>query len=85
MVRNITGAIALLTVGLLAGCLMSCGVSSDGLEGSKHDTMTGVAPSGYPHSDTQSNDPGSPALSSSSESKYSRDQMEAAKEGKEAR
>jgi hypothetical protein len=76
MVRNITWATALLTIGLLAGC----GVSSDGPDGSKHQTMTGASPSGYPHSDAQSNDPGSPALSSSSESKYSRDQMEAAKE-----
>ncbi|HWE52194.1 MAG TPA: hypothetical protein VG273_20535 [Bryobacteraceae bacterium] len=59
---------------------MSCGVSSPGPDGSKHQTMTGVSPSGYPHDPAQSTDPGSPALSSSTESTYSRDQMEAAKE-----
>ena len=64
MVRNLTGAAALLMIGLLAGC----GVSSDGPDGSKHQTMTGVSPSGYPAG--QPKDAGSPALASSSESQY---------------
>jgi len=66
MVRNLTGVAALLLVGFLAGC----GVSSDGPDGSKHNTMTGVSPSGYPAGQPQ--DAGSPALASSTESKYAR-------------
>jgi hypothetical protein len=77
MVRNITWAIALLTMGLLAGC----GVSSDGPDGSKHQTMNGVSPSGYPAG--QPKDAGSPALASSSEAQYARQEpAEAAKEAK---
>lgn len=76
MVRNLTRVATLITAGLMVVLLsvfsMSCGVSSEGPDGSKHNTMTGVSPSGYPHNDAQSNDPGSPALSSSSEVKYAR-------------
>jgi len=54
----------------MVGFLAGCGVSSDGPDGSKHNTMTGVSPSGYPAGEPK--DAGSPALASSSESKYAR-------------
>jgi hypothetical protein len=48
-------------------------VASTGPDGgSKQQSETGVSPSGYPAGDAR--DAGSPALASSSESKYSRDQ-----------
>ena len=61
MLRNLTAIAAFLIVGLLTGC----GVSSPGPDGSKHQTMTGVSPSGYPAG--QPKDAESPALASSSE------------------
>jgi hypothetical protein len=67
MLRTITGIAALLAAGFLVGC----GTASDD---SKHQMQTGVSPSGYPAG--QPKDPGSPALSSSSETQYSRDQAE---------
>jgi hypothetical protein len=73
MFRKIMGIAALLTAGLSAGC----GVSSTGPDGgSKMQTQTGVSSSGYPASEPK--DAGSPALASSTESRYSRDQVEKA-------
>lgn len=71
MFRNIIGIGTLLTAGLLIGC----GTSSTGPEGgSKHQAETGVSVSGYPAGEPK--DAGSPALASSTESQYSRDQTE---------
>jgi len=62
------GAAVLLSVALLAGC----GTASDD---SKQQASTGISPqTGYPAG--QPKDPGSPALASSTESKYSREQAE---------
>jgi hypothetical protein len=62
-------AVATLCAG--AAFLTGCGVAS---EGSKFQLDNGVSPTGYPAG--QPKDPGSPALASSSETKYSRDQAE---------
>jgi hypothetical protein len=71
MFRKITVATALLIAGLLIGC----GTSSTGPDGgSKQQAATGVSSSGYPKGEPK--DAGSPALASSTESKYSRDQAE---------
>jgi len=78
MLRKTLAAAALLAACLLVGC----GTSSDGPEGSRHQAMTGVSPSGFPAG--QPTDPGSPALGSSTEQKYSRDQEEASKSGEGA-
>jgi hypothetical protein len=56
---------AVVAAGLLAGC----GTSTTGPDGSKHETMTGVSPSGYPAG--QPKDAESPALASSSEQENS--------------
>jgi hypothetical protein len=56
---------------MAAGLLVGCGTSSDG---SKEQASTGVSSSGYPAG--QPKDAGSPALASSTESQYSRDQAE---------
>jgi hypothetical protein len=61
------GAAVLLAAGLLTGC----GTASDD---SKHQIETGVSVSGYPQG--QPKDSGSPALASSTETKYSRDTEE---------
>jgi hypothetical protein len=62
---------ALLTAIILVGC----GTSSTGPEGgSKRQATTGVSSSGYPAGEPK--DAGSPALASSTESQYSRDQTE---------
>ena len=75
MFRTIIGVAALLTAGFLIGC----GTSSTGPEGgSKHQAQTGVSSSGYPAGEPK--DAGSPALASSTESQYSRDQAEKAPE-----
>ncbi len=58
------------TVVLMAGFLMSCGTSTRGPAGSMHQTQTGVSETGYPGG--QPVDAESPALSASSEQKYSR-------------
>jgi hypothetical protein len=51
--------------------LMSCGTSTRGPEGSMHQTTTGVSETGYPGRPVPSNDPQSPAVSASTETKYS--------------
>jgi hypothetical protein len=73
MLRNPLAAAALIAAGLLIGC----GTSSGGPDGSAHQAMTGVSPSGYPAGEPK--DAESPALASSTEAQYSRDQ---ASEGK---
>jgi hypothetical protein len=72
MLRNAAALAALLTAGLLMGC----GVSSRGPNGSYHQTTTGVTEYDFPGG--QSKDAESPALASSSEQQYSRDQKEKA-------
>jgi hypothetical protein len=51
--------------------LMSCGTSTHGPNGSWNQTRTGVSETGYPGHPAQKNDPESPALSASTEVKYS--------------
>jgi hypothetical protein len=69
MGRNLILAATILMAGTLAGC----GTSTFGPDGgSRANTMTGVSVSGYPGG--QPTDPGSPALGSSTESKYSREE-----------
>jgi hypothetical protein len=69
MFRTTLGIAALLTAVFCVGC----GVASTGPEGgSKQQADTGVSSSGYPAGEPK--DAGSPALASSSEAKYSRDQ-----------
>jgi len=75
MLRTITGIAVLLTAGFLIGC----GTSSDA---SKQQAATGVSESGYPAG--QPKDAGSPALASSTETQYSRDQAEKAETSKSA-
>ena len=61
---------ATLTLALLAAAaLTGCGTSSAGMNGSKHQTATGVTESGYPGG--QPADASSPALGSSSEQHHS--------------
>ena len=68
--RNLTLAASILMAGILAGCSTST-FGPDG--GSRSQTMTGVsAANGYPGG--QPVYAGSPALASSSEQEYSRDQ-----------
>jgi hypothetical protein len=67
MFRTITGISALAAASLLIGC----GTSS---AGSRAQATTGVSSSGYPAGEPK--DAGSPALASSTESQYSRDQKE---------
>ena len=55
---------------LTAGFLTGCGISTWGPDGSRHQTQTGTAGTGYPGG--QPADAESPALSSSNEQKYSR-------------
>ncbi len=71
MVRKTIAAAALIA----AGSLIGCGTSTTGPDGgSKQQTTTGVSESGYPEGDPK--DAGSPALASSTEQQYSRDQTE---------
>lgn len=57
---------------LLAGLfLMGCETSTHGPTGSMHQTQTGVSETGYPGNAAQHNDPQSPALSTTTETKYS--------------
>ncbi|MGA2712061.1 MAG: hypothetical protein ABSG41_03065 [Bryobacteraceae bacterium] len=71
MIRKTIAAAALIAAGLLIGC----GTSTTGPDGgSKAQTGTGVSPSGYPAGEPK--DAGSPALASSTEQQYSRDQTE---------
>jgi hypothetical protein len=70
MIQKVIATAALAAVGLLTGC----GVSTTGPDGgSKQQTMTGATPSGYPAGAPK--DAGSPALASSSEAQYSREQQ----------
>ena len=72
MFRNLIAATALIAAALLIGC----GTSTTGPDGgSRFQTQNGVSGSNnYPAG--QATDAGSPALASSSESQYSRDQQE---------
>jgi hypothetical protein len=71
MLRKIISAAALMAAVLLIGCGTST-TSPDG--GSWQQSRTGVSSSGYPAGEPK--DAGSPALASSTESEYSRDQTE---------
>lgn len=73
-----SGLLALL---LASGLMIGCGISTRGPEGSMHDTQTGVSETGYPGGHPA--DAESPALASSSEQKYSR--QEAPSEEAEAK
>ena len=70
MIENMLRKLGVVTLLLTAGFLMSCGTSTTGPDGSKHQTQTGVSETGYPGG--QPKDAESPALSSSSEQQYSR-------------
>ena len=77
MLRTVMAIAALLTAAFCVGCGVA---STDPEGGSKQQAGTGVSPSGYPAGEPK--DAGSPALASSSEAKYSRDQEpEGGKEG----
>jgi hypothetical protein len=71
MFRNIIGIATLIAAGLLLGCGTS---STEPGGGSRSQAATGVSESGYPAGEPK--DGGSPALASSTESQYSRDQTE---------
>ena len=59
-------------IALLGGLfLVGCGTSTHGPSGSMNQTKTGVSETGYPGHPAQRNDPQSPALSASTETKYS--------------
>jgi hypothetical protein len=73
MKRTISVSAVLLAAALLA----ACGTSSRGPDGSFHQATTGVSSTGFPAGEPK--DAGSPALASSTESQYSRDQSEEAK------
>ena len=66
---KLIGVAALVTAGLCVGCGVA---STEPGGGSKAQSSTGVSSSGYPGGETK--DAESPALASSSEAKYSRDQ-----------
>jgi hypothetical protein len=68
---NLRIAVTLTAAGLLVGCGTS---STEPGGGSKNQAETGVSDSGYPAGEPK--DAGSPALASSTESQYSRDQTE---------
>jgi hypothetical protein len=75
MIGKMFGKISVIAVLLASGFLIGCGTSStDPDGGSKRQASTGVSSSGYPGGEPK--DPGSPALASSTESQYSRDQVE---------
>jgi len=62
------GMVTALLTGLF---LVGCGTSTHGPNGSMNQTKTGVSETGYPGHPAQRNDPESPALSASTETKYS--------------
>jgi hypothetical protein len=65
---------------LIAGFLTSCGTSTLGPDGSKHQTQSGVSGTGYPGG--QPNDAESPALSSSTEQNYAGQEVAKTEDGK---
>jgi len=69
MLRKMGFILVLLTAGFLTGC----GISSLGPDGSRHQTATGVSETGYPGG--QPVDPQSPALSTSTETKYAKPEI----------
>ena len=71
MLQKLGVGVLLLTAGFLTGC----GISTWGPDGSRHQTSTGVSETGYPGG--QPVDAESPALSSSAEQKYSREEAPA--------
>ncbi len=73
MIGKMIRTLALSAVLFAAFLTAACGTSSRGPDGSLHQALTGVSVSGYPAA-SKPTDPGSPALASSTESKYSRDQ-----------
>ncbi len=75
MLRKLGIVVVLLTAGFLSGC----GTSTTGPDGSKHQTQNGVSGTGYPGG--QPVDAESPALASSSEQKYSREEVPASEPG----
>ncbi|HXE64961.1 MAG TPA: hypothetical protein VN519_15560 [Bryobacteraceae bacterium] len=77
MIRNTLAAAALITAVLLIGCGTS---STSPGGGSKGQATTGVSVSGYPAGAPK--DAGSPALASSTEAQYSRDQKKEGETGK---
>jgi hypothetical protein len=64
----------LATALIAAAFLIGCGTSSAGPGGSAEQTRTGVSSSGYPAGEPK--DEGSPALGSSTEQKYAREEGE---------
>lgn len=72
MFRTTLALVTLLSAGLLAGCGTA---TTEPGGGSKAQATTGISESGYPAG--QPTNAGSPALGSSTESKYSRDQQAA--------
>lgn len=60
---------------LTAAFLVGCGVSTFGPDGSRHQTENGISETGYPGGHPV--DPESPALSSSTEQKYARQEPSA--------
>jgi len=76
MIENMVRKAILVATITVAGLLVGCGTSTTGPDGgSKQMTMTGVSSSGYPAGDPK--DPSSPALASTSETKYSREEPKA--------
>ena len=65
---------------VIAGFLTSCGTSTTGPEGSKHQTQSGVGETGYPGG--QPKDAESPAMSSSTEQDYAGKEVAKAEDGK---
>lgn len=70
MIEGMLQRLGIAVILLTAGFLVSCGTSTPGPEGSKHQTATGVSETGYPGG--QPTDAESPALGSSTEQKYAR-------------
>ena len=69
MLRKMGFVLVLLT----AGFSMGCSISTLGPDGSRHQTRTGVSETGYPGG--QPVDPQSPALSTSTETKYAKPEV----------
>jgi len=69
MIEDMLQKMGFVVLLLTAGFLVGCGTSTLGPGGSKEQTRTGVSGNGYPGA-AASNDAQSPALSSSTETKY---------------